>query len=146
MKTDGRRPVNPTSTRSTPTAALRAPLLWAAGVLVAWGYVAAVDPHVPGRYPVCPTLALLGIACPACGGLRSANSLAHGDVTAAVGHNALFVAAVPAALGWWLWWTARRLRGGSAVVVPRRLVAGLVTLAVVVTVVRNLGFGAALAP
>ena len=57
-------------------------------VALAAGYVWAVDPNAGGTYPVCPTQALLGVDCPACGGLRGTHSLLHGDLW---GGNAAFL-------------------------------------------------------
>ncbi len=90
-----------------------APTATALGVIVATGIVARIDPNQPGHYPLCPTLALFGIDCPACGGLRATHALANGDIVRAMDHNILFVLLVPAIIaGWavWLWrsWTGRR--------------------------------------
>ena len=90
---------------------LAAPLLAAAGTLAAVGYVAAFDPNEPGHFPMCPTQALFGVDCPACGGLRAVHALAHGDVIAAVDYNVVAVIAVPAVLIWWVRWLVRSVRG-----------------------------------
>ncbi|MEO3752991.1 DUF2752 domain-containing protein [Streptomyces sp. B6B3] len=124
----------------------------------ALGYVGAVDPNRPGRYPACPVAALTGLSCPGCGGLRSAHALAHGDLAAALGANALAVAVLAAltvALLTWLlraargrpgapprprrWSTVGRPTGRAAVLAASLLVAAF-------TLVRNLPPGAALAP
>ena len=90
-----------------------APTATAFGVVIATGIVARVDPNEPGHYPLCPTLAILGIDCPACGGLRATHALANGDIVRAMDHNLLFVLLVPAIIvGWavWFWrsWTGKR--------------------------------------
>lgn len=90
-----------------------APTATALGVIVATGIVARIDPNQPGHYPLCPTLALFGIDCPACGGLRATHALANGDIVRAMDHNILFVLLVPAIIaGWavWFWrsWTGKR--------------------------------------
>lgn len=118
-----------------------------AGVAAAFAYVGAVDPNEPGHYPVCPLLRLTGIFCPGCGGLRSAHAFAHGDLTAALGANAVAVVgygvfAVVMAL-----WLIRAVRG-----VPMRIAVAPVwwwslgAVLLVFSVVRNLPFGSALAP
>lgn len=62
------------------------------------------SPHVVGSYGICPS-AMLGLACPGCGGLRGTAELLHGDVAAAWALNPLAVVALPAALAlavrWW---------------------------------------------
>jgi hypothetical protein len=90
---------------------LAAPLAAAGGVLLATGYIRFVDPNEPGHYPMCPTLALLGIDCPGCGGLRATHALAHGDVAAALDHNAFFVVFVPVLVGLWVVWAYRAWTG-----------------------------------
>lgn len=90
---------------------LAAPLATAMGVVAATGYIRLVDPNEPGHYPMCPTLALLGIDCPGCGGLRATHALAHGDVAAALDHNALFVLLVPVLLALWGLWVYRAWTG-----------------------------------
>src|SRR5687768_7002451 len=62
---------------------LLGPAATALGVAGAAAYVSVVDPHQPGHYPACPFLAVTGLFCPGCGGLRCAHALAHGDVPAA---------------------------------------------------------------
>lgn len=146
------RPLRP-EPLSTRPARLARPLLGAAGVLAAFALVGLVDPHRGGLYPGCPWLALTGTYCPACGGLRAANDLAHGDVSAAFGSNALLVVALPVLAACWARWVARRARGGAPGApnepFPQpsaRLTAVLAALAMAFMVVRNTGFGAALAP
>lgn len=52
-------------------------------------YVYLLDPDRHAAYPVCPSRFLLGIDCPACGGLRGTNALLHGRVREALDHNLL---------------------------------------------------------
>ena len=80
---------------------LLAPVGTAVGVIAATGYIRMVDPNEPGHYPLCPTLALLGIDCPGCGGPTATHALAHGDIGAALDNNALFVVLVPAVISLW---------------------------------------------
>ncbi|THA73998.1 DUF2752 domain-containing protein [Streptomyces sp. A0642] len=119
-----------------------------AGVVAAFGYVGTVDPNEPGHYPVCPLLRLTGLACPGCGGLRSAHAFAHGDIAAALGSNALAVLGYAAFAVLWVLWTVRAAAGRPPLrLAPRALhwwAIGSVVL--IFTVVRNLPFGSALAP
>ena len=39
-----------------------------------------MDPDKGGAYPLCPSKALFGVDCPACGGLRGTNALLHGRI------------------------------------------------------------------
>lgn len=128
-----------------------APIGTLAAVGAAFGYVARVDPGEPGHYPACPVLALTGVDCPGCGGLRSAHALAHGDFAAALSANALAVAAFAGFVCFWACWLLRGLRGGAAPAVPgpsaRPVLWWLVGAVVVAfTVVRNMPLGSALAP
>jgi hypothetical protein len=88
-------------------APLFAPLAVAGAAAVGALLVRAVDPGVPGHYPVCPFLAVTGMYCPFCGGLRAVHALMHGDVTTAFGMNPLvMVGLLILVLAWWRW--ARR--------------------------------------
>ena len=76
-----------------------------AGLAAATAYVGLVDPADGAAYPVCPSQALFGIDCPACGGLRGTHALLNGDVVGALDHNLLLplLLALPAAaLALWL--------------------------------------------
>lgn len=98
---------------------LVAPLAAAAGVLAATAYIRVVDPNQPGHYPLCPTLALLGVDCPGCGGLRATHALANGDIAAALDNNALFVVLVPLLVGMWALWAYRAWTGVTPPRSPR---------------------------
>ncbi|MFH8406164.1 DUF2752 domain-containing protein [Streptomyces sp. NPDC018019] len=131
-----------------PVRRLRAPLGTLAAVVAAFAYVGAVDPHEPGHYPVCPLRDLTGVFCPACGGLRSAHAVAHGDLAAAAGANLLAVVGYAAFALFWGVWIVRAARGLSTAG-PRLRAAhwwALGGLLLVFTVVRNLPFGAVLTP
>ena len=92
---------------------------------------------------MCPTLALLGIDCPGCGGLRATHALAHGDAMTALDHNALFVVMVPVLIAAWGLWMHRAWTGVAPALTPRREAmarsAPIVVLIVVMAfaVVRN---------
>jgi hypothetical protein len=76
-----------------------------AGLAGATAYLGLVDPASGGAYPPCPSQALFGIDCPACGGLRGTHDLLNGDIVGALDHNLLLplLLALPAAaLALWL--------------------------------------------
>ncbi len=97
-----------------------APTATALGVVIATGIVARIDPNQPGHYPMCPTLALFGIDCPACGGLRATHALANGDLLRAMDHNLLFVLAVPLIIVGWVVWFYRSWTGTRWADSPRK--------------------------
>ncbi|MER7703883.1 DUF2752 domain-containing protein [Kitasatospora sp. NPDC097605] len=141
-------PAPTASARPSAPRRLVPPLAAAAAVALPAGYVAAVDPNVPGHYPDCPFLAATGWWCPGCGGLRCVHALTHGDLSGALHDNAVAVLLF-AVLGvlWarWLWAALRALPGPRLALGARRWVlVGLLVL--VFTVVRNLPVGAGLAP
>ncbi|WP_078600335.1 DUF2752 domain-containing protein [Streptomyces violens] len=127
---------------------LAPPLGALAAVLAAFAYVGAVDPNEAGHYPVCPLLRFTGLYCPACGGLRSAYAVVHGDLGAALGANALAVLGYAAFAVFWAVWLVRAGRGLPAAGPRPRpvhwwLLGGAVLL---FTAVRNLPAGSVLAP
>ncbi|MFE1960370.1 DUF2752 domain-containing protein [Streptomyces sp. NPDC059479] len=123
------------------------PLGVLAGIASAWTYVGLVDPNETGHYPVCPLYWLTGLYCPACGGLRSAYAVAHGDPVTALGANALAVLGYAVFAVVWTVWAVRAGRG-----MPVRITLGPVwwwalgAVILVFTVIRNLPFGSSLAP
>ncbi|MFF1924395.1 DUF2752 domain-containing protein [Streptomyces sp. NPDC058221] len=118
-----------------------------AGIIGAFAFVGSVDPNEPGHYPVCPLLRFTGIYCPGCGGLRSAHAVAHGDIAAAFGSNALAVIGYGIFAVLWLGWMARAATGKPARITLKPLHWwGIGAVLLIFTVVRNLPFGSALAP
>jgi hypothetical protein len=107
------------------------------------------DPHDSGSWGFCPWLVLTGTNCPGCGGLRAVNNLTRGELGAAASSNLLLVSAIPLAVGIWLRSFSQRWRGVREPL-PRGAVAAatavIVVVAVAFWVVRNLPFGAWLAP
>ena len=92
--------------------ALGPPLAALAGVAGCCAVILWADPTTPGgALPICPTKALLGLTCPACGGLRMVYSLLHGDFSAALHYNALGAPAVVLFVWGMLTWTRTRLNG-----------------------------------
>lgn len=127
---------------------LAAPALTLVPAAAALAYVGTVDPNEPGHYPVCPLFRLTGVLCPGCGGLRSAHAFAQGDLVTALGANALAVVGYFVFAGFMVLWLVRAYRGGPT---PRFAVTplywwGIGAVALAFSVVRNLPFGAALAP
>ena len=127
---------------------LLAPLGVAAATGAVFAVVGTVDPNEPGHYPTCPFLWLTGLYCPGCGTLRTIHALAHLDPVAALGLNPLAVATVPFLLFWWGRWVVRAWQGR-----PRRTTLAhpawlwaFIGVVMVYWVVRNLPFGAFLAP
>ncbi|MGW3622341.1 DUF2752 domain-containing protein [Streptomyces sp. NPDC000880] len=126
---------------------LATPLATLAGVAASFAYVGTVDPGEPGHYPVCPLLRFTGIYCPGCGGLRSAHAFIHGDLTTALGANAIAVVGYGIFAVVWVLWLIRAVRG-----VPLRIAVAPVWwwslggVLLVFSVIRNLPFGSALAP
>lgn len=103
----------------------------------------AIDPNEPGRYPLCPTRALLGIDCPGCGLMRGTYDLLHGDVAGTIDHNLLIPFAIPIVFVLWLGWLRRAGTGIRPALTRRRfkwrnrmLLTGLVIM-VGFGVVRN---------
>lgn len=106
--------------------------------LAGTAYLATVNPHEPGHFPVCPTFALTGLYCAGCGALRAVHDLTRLDLLGAWDMNPLLVLAVPVLLGaWfaWLWraWTGRQRRG----LAPAWVVWSLFAVVVAYSVARN---------
>lgn len=104
-------------------------------------YVRAVDPARGGAYLACPFHRVTGLWCPGCGMTRAFHHLLTGDVLGALSSNALLPLVL--ALGGylclaWAWppLTGRRLTALNRV--PAGAWAGLVALALVYGVLRNL--------
>jgi hypothetical protein len=134
---------DPAGRAAHPWPATRVPWALAAGTAAAFAADLAFDP-ARRHLPLCPFHALTGWWCPLCGGLRSAYSLAHGRLGAAVQDNALFAAAVPVLLVLWLAWVtggptqSPRLRALRAAPGRRVLIALAITACTLFTVLRNL--------
>ena len=94
-------------------ASLTAPLVTGGVVALATVLLAVRDPHVAGSYGGCPSFLLLGVWCPACGGLRATHDLAQGDLAGAWSMNPLWVLAVPLVIALWVRWLARARAGQS---------------------------------
>ncbi|KAB8188243.1 DUF2752 domain-containing protein [Nonomuraea phyllanthi] len=134
---------------------LLAPLGVAGATGAVFAFVGLVDPNQPGHYPTCPFLWITaeisggpGLFCPGCGTLRTIHALAHFDPVTALGLNPLAVVTIPFLLFWWGRWVVRAWQGR-----PRRTTLAhpawlwaFIGVVMVYWVVRNLPFGAFLAP
>jgi hypothetical protein len=143
-------PVPPPGPPASLARRLLAPVGSFAAVAGAFTYVGLIDPNQSGHYPVCPLYALTGLYCPGCGGLRSAHAVAHGELAAAFGDNALAVVGYGAAALLWALWMVRgvRARTKQPLPIPRHPVVwwALGGVILIFTVIRNLPFGSSLAP
>jgi hypothetical protein len=103
--------------------------------------LALVPPEDAGIYPPCPTSALLGLDCPACGTLRGMHALLRGRPLDALGYNVLLAVAVPVGVLVWLAWVRHAL-GGAPLRwrVPPWAIAVVAVVAGTFAVVRNLPF------
>ena len=119
----------------------------AAAAAAAVGVVAVRDPSQPGHYPGCPFLAVTGLYCPGCGSLRAVHALTRGDVVAAGGLNPLALAGLLLLAVIWARWSWARLGGRQRAPLARAgWVWALLGVVLAFGVVRNLPFGALLAP
>jgi hypothetical protein len=111
------------------------------GAVCGCAVLALVPPENTGIYPPCPTSALLGLDCPACGTLRGMHALLRGRPLDALGYNVLLAVAVPLGVLVWLAWVRHALGGAP---LRRRMppwtVAVVAVLAGAFAVVRNLPF------
>lgn len=116
---------------------VRTPVVLGAVVAAATLLVALRDPH-EGGYPLCPVLALTGMPCAGCGGLRAAHDLATGDLAGAWAMNPLLTVAMPVAAVLWVVWLVRAATGRPARQVPVGVWVALVVVVVAFTVLRNI--------
>lgn len=115
------------------------PATMALGAVCGCAFIALVDPNEAGRYPVCPTRALLGIDCPACGTLRGLHALSRGHLATALNHNVLLLLAVPiGTVIWWRWVMTALGRPVSERELPSWAVPAAIVVATVFAVARNL--------
>ena len=97
------------------------------------------NPSNHSFYPVCQFHSLTGLNCPGCGVLRGTHHLLHGEVLAALRHNAMLVLGIPlvsALLALRLW----RARSGNSLDLSLKpswvIWFGIVTL--LFTILRNI--------
>ena len=130
------------------TELLRAPAIIGASGVAAAALIHVRDPHDAGSYGYCPFLALTGMPCPGCGGLRAVNDLSHGDLLGALSSNVLAVIVLGVLGVLWLVWVVRRSRGEDRpmIQVSDRTLAFALVLVLAFGVLRNTPWGAGLAP
>jgi len=119
------------------------PALLVVAGLGACAYIAAIDPNSSSAYPQCPTKLLFGFDCPMCGATRAVHSLLRADLAGAIGHNLVFVIALPFMMYAFIAWTMTRM-GRPMPPIPmssKWLSVPLVIVLIAFTVVRNLPSG-----
>lgn len=114
-----------------------APAAVALGAAASAAVLAARSPYTPFSYGFCPSLLVLGVACPGCGGLRATHDLATGDLAAAWHANPLWVVAVPLLVAAWAVWAVRRTTGRPPLRVPRAVPWAVLAVVAVFGVLRN---------
>ena len=120
---------------------IRSPVLLAPSAIgAACCLLVVVDPAT-GIYPPCPSQALLGLDCPACGGLRATSALLHGDLASFADHNLLLVVVFPLLIAWWVVTALRAAGKAPAISLTRqqqRIAVGVgVAVISVFTLIRN---------
>jgi hypothetical protein len=116
--------------------------------MAAVAYVFANVPSDGGAFVPCPFHGLTGLWCPGCGLTRATHQLLNGNLVGALSRNLLLPIMLALALWAWAAWalrsTGRPTRGLDVIPNVAWVVFGVGALAF--AVVRNLPFGAALAP
>lgn len=110
----------------------------AAGLAAATTVVGLVDPAEGGHFPPCPLLALTGIYCPLCGGLRAVHELTRLDFVAALDRNPLVVLGLPFVVVALVAWGQRAFTGRRIALPTGALGPVLIVVLVVFGVLRNI--------
>lgn len=111
------------------------------GLIVAGGSLAtAIWNPGDSDMTICFSKRLFGIDCPGCGGLRTVNSLMHGDLVGALDHNVILAVLLPVVAVVWLFWfleplTGRRIRMPNP---PAWTIVSITVGLLAFTVLRNL--------
>jgi hypothetical protein len=143
---DLRRPVAADAGSRRPLVMRSAPVGLAVAGLAALPLVYTVNPNTT-HVPLCPFHAITGLNCPLCGATRATYALLHGQFGTALADNAFYVLGLPLLiLLWWRWHDLlRSAQRGRRVCHPLAW-RGLLILATVFAIVRNLPFGSFLSP
>ena len=105
------------------------------------------NPATHAFYPVCQFHRLTGLECPGCGATRAAYALLHGNFSAALRDNALFVLTLGALATRGIWFGWKNFRGRTnGEFFPVKFLWPLLGAALIFTVLRNLSVGAWLSP
>lgn len=113
------------------------PLAVAAAAAAAAAVLVLRTPYAPLSYGYCPSLLLLGLSCPGCGGLRATHDLITGDLAGAWSANPLWTVAAPLLVVAWAVWSVRRVRGLPPRPAPVRLPWAVLVVVVAFAVLRN---------
>jgi hypothetical protein len=105
------------------------------------------DPSKNHFYPVCQFHLLTGLYCPGCGATRASYQLLHGNFSAALHDNALFVVILVALAARGLWYLQQRMSHRPVrFFIPPYALWTFLAVAVVFAVLRNLPAFSFLAP
>ena len=105
------------------------------------------NPATHAFYPVCQFHRLTGLECPGCGATRAAYALLHGNFSAALRDNALFVLTLGALAARGIWFGWKKFCGrANGEFFPVKFLWLFLAVAIVFTVLRNLPGFAFLAP
>lgn len=133
---------------SAPAAGSRLAVILVAALALAGATVVFVfNPATHAFYPVCQFHRLTGLECPGCGATRAAYALLHGNFSAALRDNALFVLTLGALAARGIWFGGNHFRGrANGEFFPVKFLWRLLAAALVFTVLRNLPGFTFLAP
>ena len=139
--------MNPAPPKISSAAARFAGVALAATALGVAAVVYFFNPTTHTFYPVCQFHRLTGLNCPGCGMTRALYALLHGNFSAALRDNALFVLAPGVLLVRGLWFLVKKLNGRPAgEFIPANFLWLLLAIALLFTVLRNLPAFTFLAP
>jgi hypothetical protein len=109
------------------------------GALAVATTVFVFDPAKNFFYPGCTFHKLTGLNCPGCGATRSLHVLLHGNISAALQDNALFVFLLVFFILRGGWFAVKHFRGQvTGSFFPQKILWPLLVLAVLFSVLRNL--------
>lgn len=105
------------------------------------------DPNRSGSWGYCPS-ALLGFSCPGCGALRAVHDISNFDFASAASNNILLLILAPFAVAFMAWWLASSWKNSrdSFPRLPKEFWFGLLAVAILFALARNMPFGEYLQP